>query len=244
MMPVKVMRNNQEVNQIIMTKNRIKLTILTPGIFIALFLLFLPLSVNAECTTPLGSTCEEIDCGGGVTEGETCGGGEGECRKDHPSDEEYQCFEREEAGAVDANMGELCESSEEGRSCAGGEGTCTSVPGGVEITCQRNEDTADTGTSASTAEPLAARELPNPLGDITSIPQVIGRVVNMFTGIAGSIALLMFVYGGVLWLTSSGNEERITAGKKAIVWATIGLFVIFGSYAILRVIFIALGARL
>ncbi|MFH1047920.1 MAG: pilin [Patescibacteria group bacterium] len=126
-------------------------------------------------------------------------------------------------------------------------GTCQVQPPATTATCIANPaaPTADTGTAAATtAQPLAARELPNPLGNVTDLRVVIGKVITMFTGIAGSLALLMFVYGGVMWLISGGSEERIKAGRQAIVWSTIGLFVIFGSYAILRIIFRALGAEL
>lgn len=133
----------------------------------------------------------------------------------------------------------------EGKSCGGeGEGTCQDESG--TIRCIRNEaEAADIGTTAGiTAAPLQIRELPNPLGDVNNLQVAIGKVITIFTGIAGSVALLMFVYGGVLLLISGGSEQRVTAGKQAITWATIGLFVIFGSYAILRVIFLALGAQL
>ena len=80
----------------------------------------------------------------------------------------------------------------------------------------------------------AAPTLPNPLGGTTDIRSIIGRVINAALGISGSIALLMFVWGGMLWLTSGGSPERIKKGKDAIVWAVLGLVLIFGSYAILN----------
>jgi hypothetical protein len=64
------------------------------------------------------------------------------------------------------------------------------------------------------------------------IQQIIGRVIRWALGITGSIALLMFVYGGFLWLTSGGRDDKIDMGKKIIVWSSIGLVVIFMSYAI------------
>ncbi|MEA3248928.1 MAG: TrbC/VirB2 family protein, partial [Patescibacteria group bacterium] len=85
--------------------------------------------------------------------------------------------------------------------------------------------------------------LPNPLGT-GSIPELLARIITIFTAIAGSVALLMFVYGGIMWLSSGGNKERIETGKKAVVYAVIGLAIIFGSYAILRALFTAIGARL
>ncbi|MEA3272760.1 MAG: pilin, partial [Patescibacteria group bacterium] len=72
-------------------------------------------------------------------------------------------------------------------------------------------------------------KLTNPLGT-TSIPEIIGRIIKAALGIVGSIALLMFVYGGFTLLTSSGNEKSVQKGKDILTWATIGLVVIFVSY--------------
>ena len=74
------------------------------------------------------------------------------------------------------------------------------------------------------------------------IPSLVGRAIRIFTGISGSIALLMFIYGGFLWLTSGGSPEKIKKGKDVFVWSVIGLAIIFGSYAILNTLFGAIGA--
>lgn len=89
----------------------------------------------------------------------------------------------------------------------------------------------DPGAAAGRAGRTAT--LSDPLGNV-SVPQLLGRVINTFLGISGSVALVMFVYGGFLWLTSAGNAERIQQGKNAIVWATLGLMMIFGAYAIVN----------
>lgn len=75
--------------------------------------------------------------------------------------------------------------------------------------------------------------LPNPLG-IDSVPSLIGRVIQGLTGIVGSIALAMFLYGGFLWLTSAGNNEKIKKGKEILIWAVLGLALIFSSYIIVN----------
>lgn len=78
-------------------------------------------------------------------------------------------------------------------------------------------------------------EIENPLGEeATSIPLIIGRIINAALGISGSIAILMVVYGGVTWLTSGGSTDKITKGKNVLVWATIGLAVIFGAYSLVN----------
>ncbi len=78
-------------------------------------------------------------------------------------------------------------------------------------------------------------QLSNPLGEAVSTPQIlIGRVINSVLGLVGSIALVMFVYGGLTWMTSSGNDEKVKKGRDIIVWSAIGLVVIFMAYALTR----------
>jgi hypothetical protein len=47
----------------------------------------------------------------------------------------------------------------------------------------------------------------------------------------------------VLWMTSLGNTQQIEKGKETLKWATIGLMIIFASYAILSFIFKALSGK-
>ena len=75
-----------------------------------------------------------------------------------------------------------------------------------------------------------------PLGDATP-EELIGRVISAVLGISGSLALLMFIYGGFTWMLSGGNSEKVTKGKNTLVWASIGLVVIFSSYALVNLIF-------
>ena len=76
--------------------------------------------------------------------------------------------------------------------------------------------------------------LTNPLGDIDSPQALIGKIINSILGVVGSLALLMFVYGGLTWMTSSGSQEKIKKGKDTLVWAAIGLVVIFSAYGLTR----------
>lgn len=87
-------------------------------------------------------------------------------------------------------------------------------------------------------------KLDNPLGDSNPNPQqLIGKIINAVLGIVGSLALVMFIYGGFIWMMAGGNSEAVTKGKNVLVWATIGLIVIFTSYALVHfIIFEGLGA--
>lgn len=96
---------------------------------------------------------------------------------------------------------------------------------------------ADGGEGSAGTCPSGTVCLANPLGSGVSTPQdLIGRVINSVLGVVGSIALLMFVYGGLIWMTSSGNPEKVKKGRDIIVWSAIGLAVIFMAYALTRVV--------
>lgn len=79
-----------------------------------------------------------------------------------------------------------------------------------------------------------------PIGN-TSLAGIIGRIIQGLIGISGVIALAMFVYGGVMWMTSAGNKDRVDKAKKTIVWSILGLVMIFGAYAMVSFVFSALG---
>jgi hypothetical protein len=51
--------------------------------------------------------------------------------------------------------------------------------------------------------------------------------------VAGSIALLMLITGGVFYVTSSGNDQKVETAKKMITWTLLGLILILASYAII-----------
>ncbi|TAK05125.1 hypothetical protein EPO33_04050 [Patescibacteria group bacterium] len=60
--------------------------------------------------------------------------------------------------------------------------------------------------------------------------QVFINVAQFIFGISGAVALLMFVWGGFLWLTSAGSAEKVKQGQAVITGAVIGLLIIFGAY--------------
>lgn len=96
----------------------------------------------------------------------------------------------------------------------------------------RATDTNATPINANTVD----TNLENPLGEV-SVPGLIGNIIKVVLGFTGAIALLMFIYGGLTWMTSGGNQNKIKQGKDTLIWATIGLLVIFSSYAILKYVF-------
>lgn len=60
-------------------------------------------------------------------------------------------------------------------------------------------------------------------------------------GIVGSLALLMFIYGGFTFLISAGSSDKIGQAKKILVAAVIGLIIVFSSYLIIQFVLSSLG---
>lgn len=62
----------------------------------------------------------------------------------------------------------------------------------------------------------------------------IARIINVFMGLLGIVAVCIILYGGFLWMTAAGNEDRVEKAKKLIVAGVIGLAIILSAYAIAR----------
>lgn len=88
-----------------------------------------------------------------------------------------------------------------------------------------------------------AFRLDNPLTRATTVEELIRNIVGGILGVVGALALVMFVYGGFLWLTAMGEDKRVKQGWDTMTWAAMGLAVIFASYAIATLILKALNAQ-
>lgn len=91
------------------------------------------------------------------------------------------------------------------------------------------------GTKADASLPISVPKIDNPTG-IPLVKNFIGNIINSIFGFVGSIALLMFIYGGLAWMTSGGNAEKVKKSRDTLVWAAIGLVFIFLSYAIASIL--------
>ncbi|OGY52804.1 MAG: hypothetical protein A3B15_01505 [Candidatus Buchananbacteria bacterium RIFCSPLOWO2_01_FULL_45_31] len=80
----------------------------------------------------------------------------------------------------------------------------------------------DTGLSYGTYTGLGTRDL----------REGVMMIVQYLLGFLGIIAIIVILYGGFVWLTSAGSEEKVGQAKKIITAGIIGLIIIFISYAI------------
>lgn len=87
---------------------------------------------------------------------------------------------------------------------------------------------------------IAGAQLTNPVG-CDDIGECIGTFIQYALGLAGVLALAGIVYGGFLYLTAAGNQERVESGKNAVTYSIIGLIIIGLAFAIVNFVFQALG---
>ncbi len=65
-----------------------------------------------------------------------------------------------------------------------------------------------------------------------SMAAIAGIAVRAVFSLLGVIFLIYTIYGGFLWMTAAGNEEKVSKAKNTIRDGIIGLFIIFGAWAI------------
>jgi len=71
-----------------------------------------------------------------------------------------------------------------------------------------------------------------PVSDSVNPVAVASTIINTLLSLVGVIALIVIIYAGFTWLTSAGNEEKVTKAKKLLVSSVIGVAIILGAYAI------------
>ncbi len=69
------------------------------------------------------------------------------------------------------------------------------------------------------------------------IRTIVGVGIKLLLSFIGSIALILYIYAGVLWMTAAGNTEQITKAKQIFMWTTLGLVMMLGSYVVVGLIF-------
>lgn len=61
--------------------------------------------------------------------------------------------------------------------------------------------------------------------------QVLGQIITAILAFVGTIAFVIFLYGGFLWLTARGNTDQVEDAKKYLFNGTIGVAIIILAYA-------------
>lgn len=72
--------------------------------------------------------------------------------------------------------------------------------------------------------------------DVTKIETFIKSAIQVLVTLAGLISAGFFVWGGVGYMTSSGNPEMLDRSKKTILYSAIGLAVVLGAFVLTNIV--------
>lgn len=91
-----------------------------------------------------------------------------------------------------------------------------------------------------TTPALAALKAPDvPQVTNVDIITLLGRIGTWLMGLAGMLAVVFLIYGGIVYITGGAKAEE--SAKKIIMNSIIGLIVVALSYVIANIAFQALG---
>ncbi len=88
---------------------------------------------------------------------------------------------------------------------------------------------------------LSAQQLGLGFGTATGLATqdiriIAGNIVRAFLALLATIAVLLIIYAGFLWMTAQGKEDQIQRAKDVLKNATIGVIIIIMAYAIVTFI--------
>jgi hypothetical protein len=185
-----------------------------------------------------------VRCNGGATPARcefTCAVATGAARQD---DRATTCDATQAAGATQlctarcaaacGERGGFCDTTS-APTCIG-DGTAL-PPGAAESSTSNSGGTSGSASrQPSRTAPVFNVTFPDPFGGNQTLQQIIGNIVRIMVGLCGLFFLAVFVYGGILYLTSAGDSGAVKKGRDAIVNAVIGLVIVLFSYTAVSLI--------
>ncbi len=68
------------------------------------------------------------------------------------------------------------------------------------------------------------------------LPVVFKLVLNWLLILSGAVALVFVILSGISYITSGGDQKKLDNAKHTLTYAILGLFIIFVSIFIIRII--------
>jgi hypothetical protein len=122
------------------------------------------------------------------------------------------------------------------------------------ITAGAHPENAETGKKAivsaliglaiAMAAPSLLKELSNVLGwtgastpavtQAKTLSQIATDVLNFLLGITGILSIIMLVIGGIMYLSSAGDEDRIDTGKEIFKYSLLGIIISMSALVLVK----------
>jgi cytochrome bd-type quinol oxidase subunit 2 len=73
-------------------------------------------------------------------------------------------------------------------------------------------------------------------GNNADFKSLLLTIINSFLTFLGVLAVLMIIFGGILYITAGGDPQKADKGKKIIMYAVIGIVIILLSWALVSTV--------
>lgn len=82
----------------------------------------------------------------------------------------------------------------------------------------------------------AVETLPTGTNSVTAIVTIIERLANWIFTILMAVAVIMLLLAAFNWLTSAGNEDKLSSARKMLIWALVGIAVALAARGLVAII--------
>ena len=72
--------------------------------------------------------------------------------------------------------------------------------------------------------------------DVTKVQTFIHSIIQILVTLAGLVATGFLIWGGIGYITSSGNPESLDRSKKTILYSVIGLVIVLAAFVLSNII--------
>jgi hypothetical protein len=144
--------------------------------------------------------------------------------------------EEEECGPIDFEQGCYGEI----HSSCDDSATAVETPS-AEILQEEIGASKEDGTAAPNVSELTKAALKLNKMDIGEPDVLFARAINAMMAFMGSIALILYIYAGFVWMSAGGAAERITKAKNILIWTTLGAVAMGAGYMIVRTVLERIG---
>lgn len=102
------------------------------------------------------------------------------------------------------------------------------------------QTTTTVGGGASSSDVLTEQDVPEVVRNLTggegSLRALALRIINFALMFLGLVAVVMVIYGGILYVTAAGKDDQAGNGKKVIMYAIVGIIIIMLSFALINTV--------
>ncbi len=98
-----------------------------------------------------------------------------------------------------------------------------------------NSNGSGAGAGNTSSTNIDAR-IKNPLGNISTIPQLMEELLNIVITVGVPIVAIAIIYTGFLFVKAQGNAEQLKTAKQALMYTLIGAGLLLGAWVLANAI--------